>query len=1284
MKHRAFLLTLATLSVGVLAADKPVTDHSRLKTKEDKANAANWPDNSKGSPTPHAPAENPPAATTQRSQQVAPPAAGERVVFIGNGFAERDTYYGRLETELQLRFPAQNLIVRNMGRSGDTPAFRPHPARASQWAFPGAEKFHPEYAQHNGKGFFSTPDQWLYHLKADTIVAFFGYNESFDGPGRAANYEAEVDAFVTHSLTKAYNGKAAPRLVLVSPIAFEDLSATRDLPNGRKENANLALYAAAMERVAKKHGLTFVDLFHPTLAAYDKGKSAYTINGFAPTEFGYKEIAKLLADGLYGATPRVSKADEALVNGAVKMKDYMWNTDYSILNGVHTHGQRYNPFGPQNYPDEVFKSRQMTALRDELIHGVAQGKKTDLTVDDSKTLVLPPVPTNFKPSEKNGNPTEFLSGEAAIEKMKLAPGYKVSLFASEEKFPDLKKPVQMSFDAKGRLWVATTPTYPHYRPGDALPNDKILILEDTDGDGKADKQSVFADKLHIPIGFEIAPEGVYVSQEPNLALLVDDDKDGKADRMELILHGFDSHDSHHAISAYCADASGAFYLLEGRFLHSQVETPYGPRRCNDGGAWRFDPKSYRLERVQADVSNPWGFSFDYWEQPFLSDASSGENWWALPLSAKVPYGIEQVKVEQFVPKRSRPTSGAEFVSSRHFPDAQQGDFMICNTIGFLGISFGKKADDGAGFTGANHQRRLWLFEVEAPDVLNRTPPVPVYSNGNTVPKKLFIKGRHHLSFKIKLTSAKDAFLVTSGAKKAWVDGINVELVQNIINSAKDSEHNSRTIKVNGEGDHLVTIEIAEGAEKFSIDNILTIQSNASTKASKTTSQKGLGGNQGSNLDGGVSFPMDDLLTSTDGNFRPVDLEFAPDGSLYFIDWHNPLIGHMQHNARDPNRDHERGRIYRITYPERPLVKPAKIADATVTELLENLKEPEYRTRYRTRRELRGHGPAEVLPAVKAWVAKLDPKDAAYEHHLCEALWATWAQNKPDADLIAQLLKAKQPEARAAAVDVLRHSFWKLPNHVELLNQAVRDENARVRLSAIVAATWLDNADGARIAVDAFRLPVDRWIGPVLHYALTYTLKDDVDALKAAGQLNLDGNQAAADYFSGKLKIGQPIAEAGTNSKPSRKLTAAEEKVFKLGREIYFRDAHCATCHQADGKGIPNIYPPLAKSNWIDDDERLTKILLKGLWGQITVNGQHFDPTKGVPPMMGFGGMLNDDEAAAVLSYVRLSFGNNGKLVSPATVKKVREATKDRVNFYMTEEILKEHPLKATPPAKAKK
>ena len=115
---------------------------------------------------------------------------------------------------------------------------------------------------------------------------------------------------------------------------------------------------------------------------------------------------------------------------------------------------------------------------------------------------------------------------------------------------------------------------------------------------------------------------------------------------------------------------------------------------------------------------------------------------------------------------------------------------------------------------------------------------------------------------------------------------------------------------------------------------------------------------------------------------------------------------MQHNARDPNRDSQHGRIYRVTYPSRPLVEPAKVAGATIGELLQNLKEPEYRTRYRTRRELRGRPAAEVIAAVKKWAANLDQNDPAYEHHLCEAMWATWAQNKIDRDLLVQCLNAK--------------------------------------------------------------------------------------------------------------------------------------------------------------------------------------------------------------------------------------------------------------------------------------
>jgi hypothetical protein len=164
---------------------------------------------------------------------------------------------------------------------------------------------------------------------------------------------------------------------------------------------------------------------------------------------------------MYGHQSRESKADPALVHAAVKEKDWMWNNDYNILNGVHAHGRRYNPYGPQNYPDEVKKTREMTALRDDLIHQVTAGKTTELKVDDSKTHALPAVPTNYVPSVKNGS-EKYLYGEEAEKSLTVPEGYKVQLFASEKEFPNLANPMQMSFDNKGRLWVATMPAYPHY------------------------------------------------------------------------------------------------------------------------------------------------------------------------------------------------------------------------------------------------------------------------------------------------------------------------------------------------------------------------------------------------------------------------------------------------------------------------------------------------------------------------------------------------------------------------------------------------------------------------------------------------------------------------------------------------------------------------------------------------------------------------------------------------------------------------------------------------------
>jgi mono/diheme cytochrome c family protein len=142
------------------------------------------------------------------------------------------------------------------------------------------------------------------------------------------------------------------------------------------------------------------------------------------------------------------------------------------------------------------------------------------------------------------------------------------------------------------------------------------------------------------------------------------------------------------------------------------------------------------------------------------------------------------------------------------------------------------------------------------------------------------------------------------------------------------------------------------------------------------------------------------------------------------------------------------------------------------------------------------------------------------------------------------------------------------------------------------------------------------------------------------------------------------------------LSKEDAAAYRLGAEVFHRDAHCATCHQPDGKGMDPVYPPLVASPWVTgDEERLAKLTLHGLWGKIEVNGKTYDPTKGVPPMTAFGSLLDDKEMAAVLTYVRNTWGNQAPAVKPETIKKVRQATKDRSVFWKPEELLKEHPMK---------
>jgi len=403
-----------------------------------------------------------------------------------------------------------------------------------------------------------------------------------------------------------------------------------------------------------------------------------------------------------------------------------------------------------------------------------------------------------------------------------------------------------------------------------------------------------------------------------------------------------------------------------------------------------------------------------------------------------------------------------------------------------------------------------------------------------------------------------------------------------------------------------------------------------------------GTKQHKTLDEGSGFKTvfrQDLIKGNDRNFRPVDMEFAPDGSLYIVDWQNALIGHMQHNARDVNRDHAHGRVYRLTYPSRPLVKPAKIAGAPIGVLLDNLKLPEYRTRYRTRRELRGRGVKEVLSALDSRVSGLDKGDARYEHHLVEALWVTWGLNQVDDGLLRTLLAAKDYRARSAAVHVLRYSGHQIEDQAELLSQAAGDAQGRVRLEALVAATWIGKEKGLPI-VEKAAMNKDKWMDAVY--------------------------KASKSYFNGLPIDSAPKVVLTTH------LTGADKRLYMKGAEVYSREGHCMTCHQQDGEGLQAAqFPPLADSKWVTgSEERLIKIVLRGVTGPIKVKGVEYP---GKIPMISFK-FLTDEELAAVLTYARNSFGNKGTVITAAKVKAIREATKDKgIKLYTPEELLKLHP-----------
>ncbi len=204
-----------------------------------------------------------------------------------------------------------------------------------------------------------------------------------------------------------------------------------------------------------------------------------------------------------------------------------------------------------------------------------------------------------------------LSPEDAAKDMTLPPGFKATLFAGE---PDVKQPIAFAIDDRGRLWVAEAFTYPIRSP-EGQGKDRILVFEDTDGDGKFNKRTVFMEGLNLVSGLEVGFGGVWVGAAPYLMFIPvkDGDEPKPAGPPQILLDGWAYQDTHETLNTFTWGPDGWLYGCHGVFTHSNVGKPGAPnneRTRLNAGVWRYHPIRHTFELFSEGTSNPWGIDFD--------------------------------------------------------------------------------------------------------------------------------------------------------------------------------------------------------------------------------------------------------------------------------------------------------------------------------------------------------------------------------------------------------------------------------------------------------------------------------------------------------------------------------------------------------------------------------------------------------------------------------------------------------------------------------------------------
>ena len=721
------------------------------------------------------------ALTTARAAE--PPfeiLAGDRVLFLGDVLLEREGTYGYLETRMHEQFADRSFTVRNLSFAGDTPL---GVSRAS---------FDPP-----AKGWERLREQL--DLLKPTVV-FLGYGmaaslqELTDKSGDAslnpdpARYGAEpmsagrfkkelgmlMDEIVKHAPPQAPGGapdpgagaggspgargsaspaKPAPtgvpggspgtalgssappgvRFVLLSPIRHEDLRASRSgLPDPAEHNKLLAEYSKAIEELAKERGA-----FQISDLRFQIEKGPITDNGIHPSVSGYPTWADGTAKAL-GWEPNL-KSSPALRAAVIRKNELFfhrwrpanWTYIFGFRKGEQGRNAKEMPmFDPliAEVEAEIDRLKRASLQPAEKPPGDAAGKVTATTEPVSVPAAPAPVPAPLP-----------------LPKFTVADGYQIELWAEN---PLLEKPTQMNWDALGRLWICSSSLYPQIAPGQQA-DDKILILSDPAGSGKATKSEVFAKGLLIPTGVvpdleakdegrrmkdekqnsDLHPSsliphpsyGCYVGQSTELLHI---DPTGKK---RIVLSGFGTEDTHHIIHTLRWGPDGRLYFNQSIYIHSHLETPWGMVRMNSGGCLAYDPRTERTEIFAKGWINSWGHAWDRWGQSFFTDGAGGAGInWAFPGATFVTYERARQIVPSVSPGNYPKFCGLEILYSPHFPADWQGnaitnDFRAHRIVRFSITDLAAEKDEGGRMKDEGKNAAAPAGKASPPATSGQTP-----------------------------------------------------------------------------------------------------------------------------------------------------------------------------------------------------------------------------------------------------------------------------------------------------------------------------------------------------------------------------------------------------------------------------------------------------------------------------------------------------------------------------------------------------------------------------------